>query len=92
VRLRTVFCDVGAVIYLLRLVVWIIPGFSVEAYRDRLGELHACVGANGSYVARASADRKARRLGTVGQGLRLGRESLRVVVPCATWNRQASPG
>jgi hypothetical protein len=31
-----VFYGVGAVVYFLRLVVWIVPDFSVEKYRDRL--------------------------------------------------------
>ena len=35
-RLRTVFNDVGAVVYFLRLVIWIVPGFTVEGFRDRL--------------------------------------------------------
>ena len=34
------FDDVGAVVYFLRLVVWIVPGFSVERFEDRLRELH----------------------------------------------------
>ena len=33
-RLRTVFDDVGAVVYFLRLVVWIVPGFTVERFHD----------------------------------------------------------
>jgi SAM-dependent methyltransferase len=53
-RLRTVFFDVGAVVYFLRLVVWIVPGFSVEAYRDRLEALHRQIQAEGPYVAHAS--------------------------------------
>src|SRR5579863_9095237 len=38
--LRTEFRDIGAVIYFLRKVIWIVPGFSVDAYRPRLKELH----------------------------------------------------
>jgi hypothetical protein len=37
---RTVFADVGAFAWYLRAVPWIVPGFSVEAYRDRLERLH----------------------------------------------------
>ena len=33
-RLRTVFFDVGAVVYFLRLVPWIVPGFTVRRYRN----------------------------------------------------------
>lgn len=39
-ELPMVFSDIGAVIYFLRLVVWIVPGFTVERYRDRLRALH----------------------------------------------------
>lgn len=53
-RLRTVFYDVGAVAYFLRLVVWIVPGFSVEAYRERLAELHQHIEAHGPFVAHAT--------------------------------------
>lgn len=38
-RLRTAFFDVGAVVYFLRLVPWIVPGFSVVKYRKPLFEL-----------------------------------------------------
>jgi SAM-dependent methyltransferase len=53
-RLRTVFNDVGAVVYFLRLVVWIVPGFTVERFRDRLLALHAQIQRDGSFVAHAS--------------------------------------
>ncbi|MGH8881133.1 MAG: class I SAM-dependent methyltransferase, partial [Stackebrandtia sp.] len=49
--LRTEFFDVGAVIYFLRKVVWMVPGFTVEAYRDRLRELHDHIRAEGPFVA-----------------------------------------
>jgi SAM-dependent methyltransferase len=35
-ELPMVFHDVGAVVYFLRLVVWIVPDFSLEKYGDRL--------------------------------------------------------
>jgi SAM-dependent methyltransferase len=35
-ELPMVFNDVGAVVYFLRLVVWIVPDFSVDKYCDRL--------------------------------------------------------
>ncbi|NNV09926.1 methyltransferase domain-containing protein, partial [Geobacillus sp. MMMUD3] len=38
--LRIEIHDVAAVVYLLRKVVWWVPGFTVEGYRDRLRELH----------------------------------------------------
>jgi SAM-dependent methyltransferase len=53
-RLRTVFHDVGAVVYFLRLVVWIVPGFTVDRYRDRLRALHEQIERDGPYVAHAS--------------------------------------
>jgi SAM-dependent methyltransferase len=39
-QLPMVFDDVGAVVYFLRLVVWIVPDFSVDKYRDRLRAMH----------------------------------------------------
>ncbi|PZG12172.1 class I SAM-dependent methyltransferase [Nonomuraea aridisoli] len=53
-RLRMEFHDVGAVIYFLRKVIWIVPGFSVERYADRLRELHERIEAEGPFVARSS--------------------------------------
>jgi SAM-dependent methyltransferase len=53
-RLRTVFYDIGAVIYFLRLVVWIFPGFTVEAHQDRLLELHHRMENDGCFVAHAT--------------------------------------
>lgn len=50
-RLRIEFFDVGAVVYFLRKVVWMVPGFTVEAYRDRLRELHEQIIADGPFVA-----------------------------------------
>jgi len=32
-RPRTAFFDIGAVVFFLRLVVWIVPGFTVDRYR-----------------------------------------------------------
>jgi SAM-dependent methyltransferase len=53
-RLRTVFYDVGAVVYFLRLVIWIVPNFSINRYRDRLWSLHQQIHRDGQYVAHAS--------------------------------------
>ncbi len=53
-RLRTVFYDVGAVVYFLRLVVWTVPGFTVEQFRDRLTALHEHIQSKGSFVTFAS--------------------------------------
>jgi SAM-dependent methyltransferase len=53
-RLRIVFYDIGAVVYFLRLVIWIVPSFSVERYRRRLGDLHDHIERNGCFVAHAT--------------------------------------
>ncbi|MEV7087331.1 class I SAM-dependent methyltransferase [Streptomyces sp. NPDC093085] len=49
--LRTEFLDIGAVVYFLRKVVWMVPGFTVAGYRDRLAELHRRIGTEGPFVA-----------------------------------------
>ncbi|MGA5065140.1 class I SAM-dependent methyltransferase [Streptomyces exfoliatus] len=49
--LRTEFLDIGAVIYFLRKVIWMVPGFTVDRYRDRLRELHGRLEADGPFVA-----------------------------------------
>lgn len=53
-RPRTVFYDIGAVIYFLRLVVWTVPDFTVEKYRDELLELHRRIERDGGFVTSAS--------------------------------------
>ncbi|MBD7979534.1 class I SAM-dependent methyltransferase [Oerskovia merdavium] len=50
-ELRTEFFDVGAVVYFLRKVIWMVPGFTVEAYRPRLEALHEQIQAEGPFVA-----------------------------------------
>ncbi|MFJ5810644.1 methyltransferase domain-containing protein [Streptomyces sp. NPDC093093] len=50
-RLRTEFNDIGAVIYFLRKVIWMVPGFTVGHYRDRLRELHERIEREGPFVA-----------------------------------------
>ncbi len=47
------FSDVAAVIYFLRKVISIVPGFFVDRYRYRLAELHHHVQADGPFVAHA---------------------------------------
>jgi SAM-dependent methyltransferase len=51
--LRTVFHDIGAVVYFLRKVVWIVPDFTVDRYRAELAALHEHIRANGPFVAHA---------------------------------------
>jgi SAM-dependent methyltransferase len=53
-RLRAEFFDVGAVIYFLRKVLWTVPGFTVDGYRDRLREMHDRITAVGPFVAHAT--------------------------------------
>jgi SAM-dependent methyltransferase len=53
-RLRVEFRDVGAVVYFLRKVIWTVPDFTVDRYRDKLLELHHLIGAEGPFVAHSS--------------------------------------
>ncbi|MGF1427630.1 class I SAM-dependent methyltransferase [Kitasatospora sp. LaBMicrA B282] len=52
--LRTEFFDIGAVIYFLRKVIWMVPDFSVHTYRERLRELHDRIEREGPFVAHTS--------------------------------------
>jgi SAM-dependent methyltransferase len=47
---RVQFFDVGAVVYFLRKVLWTVPDFSVERYRDRLARLHDQIQVEGSFT------------------------------------------
>jgi SAM-dependent methyltransferase len=49
--LRMEFFDIAAVVHFLRKVIWIVPGFTVEQYRDRLVELHELIRTEGSFQA-----------------------------------------
>jgi SAM-dependent methyltransferase len=49
--LRMEFFDIAAVIVFLRKVIWTVPGFTVEAYRDRLLALHRLIEAEGPFIA-----------------------------------------
>ncbi len=49
--LRTEFFDVGAVIYFLRKVIWMVPGFTVARYRPQLKALHDRIQVDGPFVA-----------------------------------------
>ena len=52
--LRIEFFDIGAVIYFLRKVIWMVPGFTVAEYRERLRELHDLIEAEGPFVAHST--------------------------------------
>ncbi|MBF6183579.1 class I SAM-dependent methyltransferase [Nocardia otitidiscaviarum] len=53
-RLRMEFHDIGAVIYFLRKVIWMVPGFTVDAYRDRLRDLHQRIEREGPFIAHSA--------------------------------------
>ncbi|MEV0769888.1 class I SAM-dependent methyltransferase [Nocardia salmonicida] len=53
-RLRTEFDDIGAVVYFLRKVIWMVPGFTMEGYRDQLRRLHDRIQQEGPFVAYSS--------------------------------------
>ncbi|WP_166354052.1 class I SAM-dependent methyltransferase [Phytoactinopolyspora limicola] len=53
-RLRIEIHDVAAVVYLLRKVVWWVPGFTVQKYRDRLRDLHDLIRRDGPFVAHST--------------------------------------
>lgn len=67
-RLRTAFFDIGAVVYFLRLVPWIVPNFSVSRYRGALRDLHGVIQRDGAFETTASRvlvdARKPHRRGT----------------------------
>jgi SAM-dependent methyltransferase len=50
-ELKMEFFDIGAMVYFLRKVIWFVPDFTVEKYRDRLAELHERIQADGPFVA-----------------------------------------
>ena len=49
--LRMEFFDVAAVIVFLRKVIWIVPGFTVPAYLDRLRAMHEQIVRSGPFIA-----------------------------------------
>jgi SAM-dependent methyltransferase len=53
-RLRVEFFDIGAVVYFLRKVIWMVPDFTVGRYRDRLRDLHSQMETDGPFVAHSS--------------------------------------
>jgi SAM-dependent methyltransferase len=48
---RVEFFDIGAVVYFLRKVIWMVPGFTVEAFLPRLRDLDARLRSDGPFVA-----------------------------------------
>ncbi|WP_062072562.1 class I SAM-dependent methyltransferase [Demequina sediminicola] len=53
-RLRIEIFDVAAVVYLLRKVIWWVPGFTVERYQDRLRDMHDHIEREGMFVAHST--------------------------------------
>jgi SAM-dependent methyltransferase len=53
-RTRIAIHDVAAVIYLLRKVIWWVPGFTVETHRDRLQELHDIIQRDGPFITHST--------------------------------------
>ena len=53
-RLRMELFDVGAVVYLLRKVIWWVPAFTVERYEPELRALHELIGREGVFVAHST--------------------------------------
>lgn len=52
--LRVEFFDIGAVVHFLRKVIWTVPDFSVERYRDRLLALHHMIEQSGSFICHST--------------------------------------
>ena len=50
-RGRMEFYDIAAVVHFLRKVIWIVPEFAAEAYRDQLRALHERIEAEGPFIA-----------------------------------------
>jgi hypothetical protein len=53
-RPRTAFFDIGAVVWFLRVVPWIVPDFEVASYRSRLLALHEVIERDGRFETMAS--------------------------------------
>lgn len=53
-RLRIEIHDVAAVVYLLRKVIWWVPGFTVDDNLDRLRDLHDLIQEGGPFVAHST--------------------------------------
>lgn len=52
--LRIEILDVSAVVYLLRKVIWWVPGFEVGTYRDALRDLHERIAVEGPFIAHST--------------------------------------
>jgi SAM-dependent methyltransferase len=52
-RVRLTFDDVGAVAYFLRKVVWTVPDFTIDGFRDQLRAVHERIQRDGPFVSHA---------------------------------------
>lgn len=53
-RLRMEFNDIGAVVYFLRKVIWMVPGFTVDDHLNRLRLLHNQIQQQGPFIAHST--------------------------------------
>ena len=53
-QIQLEFYDVGAVIYFLRKLSWVVPDFTIAKYHDKLLRLHQQIEADGSFVTHSS--------------------------------------
>lgn len=53
-HLRMEFFDIGAVVYFLRKVIWLVPDLTVDGHAEQLRDLHDRIEAEGSFVATAT--------------------------------------
>jgi SAM-dependent methyltransferase len=51
---RVEFFDIGAVVYFLRKVIWMVPGFTVADHLARLRDLHELIERDGPFVAHSA--------------------------------------
>ncbi|MCM1973641.1 class I SAM-dependent methyltransferase [Streptomyces sp. G1] len=53
-ELRMEFYDIAAVVHFLRKVIWMVPGFTVEAYEPQLRTLHEQIQRDGAFVTHST--------------------------------------
>ncbi|MGA8124691.1 MAG: SAM-dependent methyltransferase, partial [Mycobacterium sp.] len=53
-QIKLEFFDVGAAVYFLRRLSWVVPDFTVTKYRDRLRRMHQQIEAERSFVTHSS--------------------------------------
>lgn len=53
-EIKEEFFDIGAIVYFLRKLSWVVPDFSVAKYRDKLRDLHDQIQSDGSFITHSS--------------------------------------